>query len=196
MKIQRSVYRIAISVLFTLTVVVLAGTGERFANAHDSAATSLESRLKNLEDREAIRELLIEYGRDLDKEDLRAYSSLFAKDGVWEGGIGKATGPDGIYEMLKKVLSKVPPGKYGNSFHIMSSMDIQVHGDTAEAWSRWTWFVQGADGKPVAQRSGHYEDTLAREQGQWKFKYRLTVTELPTAKEDSESSVWRTDYRK
>lgn len=196
MKMQRSIYGVAIPSVLFLSAVVLAGPGERSANANNSTMTSVESRLKTLEDREAIRELLIEYGRDLDKEDLRGYSTLFAKDGVWEGGIGKATGPEQIYLMLKKVFSKVPPGKYGKSFHIMTSMAIQVHGDTAESWSRWTWLVQGAQGKPVAQRSGHYEDILVREQGLWKFKHRLTVTELPTAKKDSESAVWRTDYRK
>jgi len=196
MKMQRSIYGVAISGVLFLSAVILAGPGERSANANDSSMTPVDSRLKNLEDREAIRELLIEYGRDLDKEDLRGYSRLFAKDGVWEGGIGKATGPEQIYKMLKKVFSRVSPGKYGNSFHIMTSMAIQVHGDTAESWSRWTWLVQGSEGKPVALRSGHYEDILVREQGQWRFKHRLTVTELPTAKQDSESAVWRTDYRK
>lgn len=196
MKMHCSKYEIATSLVFLLTVTVLSVTIARFANANGSASASIEARVKKLEDREAIRDLLIEYGRDLDSEDLRGYSRLFAKDGVWDGNVGKATGPEEIYTMLKKVFSKVPPGKYGNSFHIMSSISIQVHGDTADSWSRWTWFVQGDDGKPVAQRSGHYEDTLVREQGQWKFKYRLTVTELPTASKDSESAVWRTDYRK
>ena len=41
-----------------------------------------------MEDRAAIEELLITYGRLLDRQDLAGYSSLFAVDGVWEGGIG------------------------------------------------------------------------------------------------------------
>ena len=42
----------------------------------------------------------------------------------------------------------------------------------------WTWVVVGADGKPRAERAGHYEDTLVREDGQWKFKSRQAFTEI------------------
>jgi hypothetical protein len=97
--------------------------------------------------------------------------------------------------MLEKVFARIPPGKYGNSFHIMSSMVIEVDGDTATSWSRWTWFVEGENGKPVPQRAGHYEDILVKEEGRWKFKHRLTVTELPSATKDAESQIFRKDYR-
>lgn len=161
----------------------------------DDPGMTAEARLQRLEDREAIRQLLIEYGQDLDKEDIESYSNLFASDGVWEGGIGSARGPGEIRDMLEKVFARIPPGKYGNSFHIMSSMVIEVDGDTATSWSRWTWFVEGENGKPVPQRAGHYEDILVKEEGRWKFKHRLTVTELPSATKDAESQIFRKDYR-
>jgi hypothetical protein len=77
----------------------------------------------------------------------------------------------------------------------MSDIVIDVDGDTATSWSRWTWIVESEDGKPVIQRSGHYEDKLVREDGQWRFKHRLTVTELPTAAKDTEAAIWRKDHR-
>jgi hypothetical protein len=55
--------------------------------------------------------------------------------------------------------------------------------------------VESADGNPVPQRSGHYEDKLVRENGEWKFRYRLTVTELPTAAKDKDAAIWRKDHR-
>lgn len=166
------------------------------ASAQSSATTlSLEQRFKRIEDREAIEELLIVYGQLLDKEDLAGYSSLFAADGVWEGGIGSAKGPAAILEMLQTVFGRTTPGQYGGSYHLMSDIIIDVDGDTATSWSRWTWIVEGEDGKPMPQRSGHYEDSLIRENGEWKFLRRLTVTELPTAAKDTEASIWRKDHR-
>ena len=160
-----------------------------------SAAKSMEERFRAIEDRETIEELLITYGRLLDQQNLRGYSQLFATDGVWEGGIGSATGPQEIYEMLDAVFSRTERGQYGNSYHLMSDIIIDVDGDTATSWSRWTWVVEGEDGKPVPQRSGHYEDALVRENGEWKFQRRLTVTELPTAARDTEAAIWRRDHR-
>ena len=70
------------------------------------------------------------------------------------------------------------PGMFDHSFRIMSSMDIQVDGDTATAWSHWTWVIAGGDGKPHTELAGHYEDTLVRVNGEWKFKSRHAFTEV------------------
>jgi hypothetical protein len=160
-----------------------------------NASLSLEQQLRRIQDRETIEELLITYGRFLDKQDLVGYSNLFAKDGVWEGGIGSAKGPKEIREMLEAVFGRTARGQYDNSYHIMSDIIIDVDGDAATSWSRWTWIVEGEDGKPVPQRSGHYEDKMVRESGEWKFQHRLTVTELPTAAKDTEASIFRKDHR-
>lgn len=169
--------------------------GVTYSAENTANKLSVEERLQRLEDRETIRELLIEYGRFLDSGDLLAYSKLFANDGVWEGGIGTAKGPEAIHDMLEKVFSVMDRGQYGNASHIISDVMIEVDGEEATSWSRWTWIVEGKEGRPVLQRTGHYEDILIRENGFWKFKHRLTVTELPTAQKDTDSGVFRTDYR-
>lgn len=160
-----------------------------------SSAQSLEERVRRIEDHEAIERLLITYGQLLDRQDLVGYSALFASDGVWEGGIGSAQGPREILAMLETVFGRTARGQYVNSYHIMSDILIDVDGDTATSWSHWTWLVEAEDGKPTPQRSGHYEDTLVRENGEWKFKHRLTVTELPTPEKDTEAAIWRRDHR-
>ena len=176
------------SIALTLALSLLGG----FAHGQaDREPRSAEARLQRIEDRAAIETLLITYGRLLDAQDLKGYSNLFAADGVWEGGIGSATGPQEIFEMLEAVFSRTTRGQYGNSYHIMSDILIDVDGDTATSWSRWTWVVEAEDGKPAPQRSGHYEDTLVRENGEWKFQRRLTVTELPTAEKDTEAANLR-----
>jgi hypothetical protein len=142
------------------------------------AADTVEERLRKLEDVNAIHSLLVDYGRALDNRDFAAYGALFAQQGTWKGGMGSATSPDAIAKMVAAGFERMEPSLYEKSNHVMSSFDVDVNGDTATAWSRWTWVVVGADNKPQTQRAGRYEDTLVREQGQWKFQARQAFTEI------------------
>ena len=131
---------------------------------------SVEARLRSLEDKEQIAQLLIDYGRHLDSRDLAAYASLFATDGEWVGGFGTVKGRSEIRAFMEKSLGTGP--NRGNSYHIMSNFAITVKGDTATAWSRWTFVTPGANGATIAQ-AGRYDDTFVRENGAWKFKKRV-----------------------
>jgi hypothetical protein len=143
-----------------------------------SRDNSVEARLQRLEDKEAIRSLLIDYGRALDARDFKAYGELFAKEGTWKGGMGSATSPQNIAKMVADGFSKMAPALYEKSNHVMTSMDIEVDGDTGKAWSRWLWVVVGTDGRPRVERGGRYEDSLIRENGEWKFRSRQAFTEI------------------
>lgn len=158
-----------------LLLIMLTGVGN-YAYT-DSMTPSLKDRVQRLEDIESIRTLLVEYGRDLDKRDLVAYSHLFADDGIWEGGMGKAQSPKAIEKLVRDGFSKLPPRH--NDFHLMTSMDIKITGPhSATAWSRWTYVVQGEDGKPTPLLAGHYEDTLTKVNGAWKFQHRHAYTDV------------------
>jgi ketosteroid isomerase-like protein len=138
---------------------------------------SVTARLQRLEDFEEIRTVLLDYGRFLDSRDLAAYSRLFATDGEWVGGFGSAKGPAGILEFMQKNLGTGP--NRNNSYHTLSNFEIQVKGDTATAWSRWTFIIPAADGKPVISQAGRYDDTLVRENGRWRFKRRTASNDIP-----------------
>ena len=60
------------------------------------AAQTADARLKDLEDRQAIHELLINYGRTLDARDFAGFERLFARDAEYGGGRGMAKGPAAI----------------------------------------------------------------------------------------------------
>ena len=130
----------------------------------------VEARLKALEDKEQIAQLLIDYGRHLDSRDLAAYAALFANDGEWIGGFGKVAGRANIRAFMEKSLGAGP--NRGGSYHIMSNFVITVKGDTATAWSRWTFVTPGERGAAIAQ-AGRYDDTFVRENGVWRFKRRV-----------------------
>jgi SnoaL-like domain len=140
---------------------------------------SLAARIQRLEDIEEIRVLLTNYGRFLDAHDLASYSQLFAEDGEWVGGFGSAKGPAGIQAFMEKNLGPGPARKPGSTFHILANFIIDVDGDTATAWSRWVFVTTGPDNRPTPAMGGHYDDTLVRENGHWKFKRRVAVNDIP-----------------
>ena len=136
------------------------------------------ARTQRLEDRADIERLLVEYGRTLDARDFKAYAALFAKDGVWSGGMGTVQGPAAIQAFMEKAI---PGPNTAHNFHILSNFAIDVNGDTATAWSRWTFMVPGPNNTAVAAQSGRYDDTLVREDGRWKFKRRVASNDIPAA---------------
>ena len=170
--------RYAVAGLVTLMVCSWGMQTHAQDKARSAKKPSVEQRLRLMEDKEEIRELLIAYGRDFDRRDFAAYADLFAQDGVWVGGSGEShpyTGPDAIREFVTKTY---PPSSYPGSFHIMSSMSIRIDGEnTATAWSRWTYVVLGVHGEPAPFAAGHYEDSLVRENGVWKFQRRQVFAE-------------------
>lgn len=140
---------------------------------------SVEDRLRVVEDKEAIRDLLLAYGRALDSRDTKAYSDLFAEDGEWSGGVGQSRTRAGIKKMLDDLFANsTGSGRFPKAHHVMANMVIEVDGDTATANSRWMWVAGDADGGPNLLRAGYYEDALIREDGSWKFKSRRAVNEL------------------
>ena len=154
------------SLLLLLTLLPLAAQQDK----------SLAARVRRLEDTEEIRTVLLDYGRFLDARDFAAYSRLFAKDGEWVGGFGTVQGPAAIQAFMEKNIAG--PNR-GNTFHILSNFEIEVHGDTAKAWSRWTFVTPGADKKPAMSQAGRYDDTLVRENGHWRFKRRTASNDIP-----------------
>jgi len=136
----------------------------------------LSARIRRLEDTEEIRTLLLNYGRYLDARDFAAYSLLFAKDGEWIGGFGTVKGPAAIQAFMEK---NIPGPNQAHNYHVLTNFVIDVHGDTAAAWSRWTFVVPGPDKRPVMAQGGRYEDSLVRENGHWKFKRRVARNDIP-----------------
>ena len=138
-----------------------------------------DQRLQRLEDIEAIRLLLTAYGRELDRRDFKAYAALFASDGVWDGGFGAAAGPAEIQAMMEKSIGGAPITGAQSNFHLLSNFEIEVDGDVATAWSRWTFVAQDPDKRARVLHAGRYDDALVRERGRWKFQRRTVSGDLP-----------------
>ena len=149
------------------------------APAADHGDRSLAARVQRLEDEQQIRVLLVDYGRSLDARDFVKYSSLFTIDGEWSGGFGDAKGRAAIKAMMDKEIGSTPAPRPNSTYHLLTNFSVDVHGDTATAYSRWAFVVTGKDNKPSIAEAGHYDDIIVREDGHWRFKKRLVSNDIP-----------------
>ncbi len=163
----------------TFMIVTSAACGD-METSTGATMNDIESRLRNLEDREAIRQILINYGRFLDQRDFESFSLLFAEnDGEWIGGMGKAKGQQAIRRLMEGTIGTNTAKNSPGNFHLFMNDRIELNGDSASAVTKWIFMVQNAEGRPEPFYLGHYEDELVREKGQWKFLRRIAFADIP-----------------
>jgi 3-phenylpropionate/cinnamic acid dioxygenase small subunit len=176
--------------LAALAVASLATVGSALGQTkgEDSAA-----RLRKVEDRQAIEQLLMgDYPRALDATDWKAYAALFTKDGtlIMNGGKTKETGPAAIQKFFATAPFAQPPAAPATPspcplvpgvhrfMHVVTNLTLQIDGDTATDQAYWET-IGTTDCKSVVEGAGHYEDTLKREDGHWRFYSREIFDDLP-----------------
>jgi len=77
-------------------------------------------------------------------------------------------------------LGKLEPGFINKSnFHLMTTVVVNVDGDTAKVRSRYTFFTASPDNRPTPALAGRYVDEFVRENGEWKIKKRTTHGVIP-----------------
>ena len=137
---------------------------------------TLDARVQRLEDLLEIHQLFVDYGLALDAGDFDTYASLFAKDGeVLIGPMGRAKGREEIQALMTGMLS----GGVGSSFHIISSPQVQLDGDTATSQVMWSVVNLGDDGQARLTMLGRHRDDLVREDGRWKIARRRGFVDIP-----------------
>jgi len=162
-----------------LFIPVLTFTFPFLATADTETSTALESRLQILEDTEAIRTLLLDYGRLLDARDFDGYAKLFVDES------GEWIGADGIHlqgrEAIQTWLEKNIGGSRGpaRNHHLLTNPVINIDGDKATALSKCYFVMSGENNNPDLALSGHYEDMLVRVRGRWLFQRRVVYGDIP-----------------
>jgi uncharacterized protein (TIGR02246 family) len=143
---------------------------------------SLAKRVQLLEDREAIRALILAYGEAHDHRDYRTFADLFATEGEWVGGLGAAQGPQAIFELMDRTIGHKPLPNGSGTFHVMTNDQIRIDGDLATAVTKWIYITPGDTGAPRLVLLGHYNDRFVRENGVWKFLRREAPVDIPLPK--------------
>lgn len=147
-------------------------------------AASLESRIRRIEDREAIRVLVGRYALAMDNKDFDLVAEIFAPDGRfgWVDGAFDIRGRDEIVTMYRTRLASAGP-----SFHY--THDQFVTWDEADA-DRATGLVLGHAETAAGASQGlvaiRYHDRYVRLGGRWVFQERLLgfLYNVPVAEYD------------
>ncbi|WP_077058012.1 nuclear transport factor 2 family protein [Streptomyces sp. MP131-18] len=133
--------------------------------SYAAADDSLVGRLRALEDKEALRTLMIRGWRALDRKDWRAWIGCWAEDAVLEFGPWEKT--HGKEAVLAKVKAAESP--YPSMQHHILNMDFDVEGDRATGIG-YMWFVAvtapGRTSSPYAM-GGPYDWEFRRGPDGW-----------------------------
>jgi uncharacterized protein (TIGR02246 family) len=130
----------------------------------------LAERLRALEDREAIRDLIARYGPLADSGQAEAVAALFAEDGIYAvGGMGEAQGRGAIAALISGPVhqSLMADG----CAHVLTNPAITLEGDRATVRSHSIVF-RHEDGEwaPVRVAANRWE--LARASEGWQVTRR------------------------
>jgi ketosteroid isomerase-like protein len=144
--------------------------------------SSIEARLRALQDESEIRKLLDDYMGLLESRDWDNYVKLFAEDAELDIVEGVLKGRDAIRTRMENASERMANARRDQPQRqradLLSNIYVNVEGDTATARSRFTFLGEGEDGRFSVAGSGLYLDTLTREDGAWKIKRRSVQWDL------------------
>ena len=127
---------------------------------------NLESTVRELLDRERIKETLYRYAATIDVKDWEGLKTVFADEAhITMVGGAQARGPEAIVEYIKHRCRK-----RGWQHHLLSVYEIKITGDEAKALTYHTSH-QKTEGKPehILQLVARYTDRLKRVGDGWKI---------------------------
>jgi hypothetical protein len=136
-----------------------------------SPQSAPDPRIGAIADRLAIDQLVAgDYPRALDAHDWDAYTALFTDDGELALGPQKAKGRDAMKELLRGLPAEP------KVIHVISNLSYTISGDTATGGAYWQ--DTGIGTKHGLLAAGHYNDTLRKVNGAWRFTKREIVVQL------------------
>lgn len=126
----------------------------------------IESRLRRLEDRQELSDLIARYGPAVDDRDGAAIAELFAEDSVFDTVAGVMRGRDQVVAYYLERLSQ-----FGVSFHYPHTQTVEFDGDD-RAHGLVTAHAEMASGNEAFWVALRYHDEYVREDGRWRFAVR------------------------
>ena len=130
----------------------------------------LAARLRALEDREAIRELIARYGPLADAGAAEAIAALWAEDGSYGvGGMGEARGRRAIAGLIEGPTHRDLMAQ--GCAHLLGPVTIELDGDRATARGHSVVFRHGDGRFEVFRVSANRWELLRDEEG-WRVSHR------------------------
>jgi ketosteroid isomerase-like protein len=125
----------------------------------------LEAMVKELRDRELIKELTHRYAHCVRQHDVEGVVNLFAQEGAVEMGPSVVQGRTALRKFYAETLPKL-----GTPYDFLHNHVIELHGE--QATSVCSVEVRGVQGEKSVIGAGHYEDAYTTQGGEWKFARR------------------------
>lgn len=123
----------------------------------------------------AIRDLIARMAHATDRGSLEEYAALLHEDARWiMPGSEPVVGREAIVTAAEKRRATGVSGPGSGCLHMVTSLAVEVDGDTACARSYWM-FVNSAKTPPEIRSAGFYDDAFVRAGGRWVFAARASA---------------------
>lgn len=130
----------------------------------------------------AIMKLIARIAHLADTGDLADYAECFTDDATWhlpaDAGVGLPPQVRaGIADIVQGAEERRASGMQGpgsSTRHVVSTIDVDVDGDTAKSRAYWRYYGQ-TDATPQLMTMGQYDDVFRRTSTGWRLQQR-TIT--------------------
>jgi ketosteroid isomerase-like protein len=141
-------------------------------------SNTVEARLRLIEDRQAIHDVIVRYCRGVDRSDPALVAAAFHDDAI-DNHFGVVLPFREAIATLKAARSGASPSKT-TSMHNICNVLIEVDGDIARSESYVIVIVRiPHDGGAIDwTHAGRYVDRFERRNGEWRIAYRTVVYDL------------------
>ncbi len=124
------------------------------------------------DDKTEIRELVSRYNKAIDTGDADGYAATFTPDGEFVGIVGTFKGHDELRAFAADYAVNPEMSDFASAQHWVTNLVVDGDGDDATAFSHLMMVKpDGEHGSIILV--GHYDDTLHRVDGAWRFTRRV-----------------------
>lgn len=139
----------------------------------EAGRTEPDPKIREMMDREAIRQVLYNYCRGLDRFDHDLLAGCWWPDGTDDHGIFKGTGKefcDWVFSFLEMTMERTQ--------HNVLNTYIEIEGDRARSECHfiiWHRMVKSGEVQHDAITAGRYVDDFEKRDDEWKIRHRQVV---------------------
>ena len=131
---------------------------------------ALEKKLREMVDRQEIWEVMLRFGRGLDRVDRELVRSCYFDDTIEDHSL-YVGGPDGFIDWAHSVTLQFKAQQHGLMNH-----RCELDGDDAHC-ETYFMFIGVNDKPPHFMSTGRYVDHFQRRNGEWRIANRVTIIE-------------------
>jgi hypothetical protein len=140
---------------------------------------NLETMVREIYDRQKIRDVVINYCRGVDRMDRELLMSCYHPDAIDDHGFFVG-GPEAFWEWVSHYHGNAQIGHQ----HIVTNHSCDLNGDVAHTETYWMFAATDAKDYSLSIGGGRYIDRMEKRNGEWRIAARKCVSEwggIPTS---------------